>query len=149
MTLDWLLASIHHIAFLALLLSLMSEFTLLRQPPSEAIVRSLGKWDALYGVSAGVVLVVGLSRAVYGAKGWAFYSGNWVFWLKLGVFAVMGILSIWPTVRFIQWRRALDAGQGLPSADRISHTQRLVAMQLALAPLVVVLAAAMARGIAY
>jgi putative membrane protein len=149
MTQDWLLASVHHLLFVGLLLSLISEAALLRTRMTDALVRTLGKWDAVYGISAGLVLAIGLARAVYGAKGWAFYSGNPAFWLKLGVFALMGVVSIWPTVRFIQWRRALDAGRALPDEAQVASTRRLVMVQLALVPVVLVLAAAMARGIGY
>ena len=35
---------------------------------------------------------VGFARAVYGLKGWEYYSTYWVFWAKVGVFVLVGIL---------------------------------------------------------
>ncbi len=49
----------------------------------------------------GAILIVGFSRAVYAAKGWAYYSHNLLFWAKIGTFAVIGLLSIAPTMSII------------------------------------------------
>jgi putative membrane protein len=146
---DWLLASGHHIAFVLLISVLVAEAVLLRQTASPQLLVSLGRLDAFYGMSAGVLLVLGLMRLGMGAKGFAFYSGNWVFWAKMVLFAVMGLISIIPTVRFIRWRRAHEATGKLPDAQAWTQTRKLVMAQLHLLPWVVIAAAAMARGIGH
>jgi putative membrane protein len=137
MTLDWLLASAHHIILLTLVTALAGEAVLLRLPPSAEILSRLGFLDALYGLSALLLLAIG----------WAFYSGNPVFWFKMIVFAVIGILSIGPTVKFLRWRKQHAADGSLPAAHEWSGVRRLVMIQAHALALVVIAAAAMARGI--
>jgi putative membrane protein len=146
---DWLLASGHHIALLLLVSVLGAEAVLLRQSPTPELLKILGRIDALYGLSAGVLLVLGLMRLGMGAKGFAFYSGSWVFWAKMALFAAIGLISIIPTVRFIRWRRAHEATGKLPDAQAWTQTRKLVMAQLHLLPWVVIAAAAMARGIGH
>jgi putative membrane protein len=147
MTTDWLLASAHHIALLILVSMLAGEAVLMRLPPSGELLARLGRLDLLYGISAGLLLAIGGSRVVWGAKGWAFYSGNPAFWCKIVVFAVIGILSIGPTVKFFRWRSRYAADGSLPLAHEWSGVRRLVMIQAHALVLVAVAAAAMARGI--
>ncbi len=147
MTQDFLLASAHHILFLLLVAVLAGEAMLLRQVPSSGALQSLGRLDALYGLSAVLLVLVGIVRLVWGAKGWGFYSGNPVFWAKMVLFGAIGLMSIAPTVRFIRWRKLLVATGALPAQADWERTRRLAWAQLHVLPLVAIAAAAMARGI--
>jgi putative membrane protein len=146
---DWLLASGHHILLLLLVSVLAGEAVLLRQNPSVAALKALGRLDAIYGASAGLLLLMGGARLTWGAKDIAFYSGNMVFWLKMALFVAIGLLSIIPTLRFIRWRRAHAATGALPDAQAWAHTRKLAMTQLHILPLVAIAAAAMARGIGF
>jgi putative membrane protein len=146
---DWLLASGHHIALLLMVSVLGAEAVLLRQAASEDLLKSLGRLDALYGLSALALLLIGGARLSMGAKGIEFYSGNPVFWLKIALFATIGLISIFPTVRFIRWRRTFAASGALPDAQAWAHTRKLAMVQLHLLPFVAIAAAAMARGIGH
>jgi putative membrane protein len=146
---DWLLASGHHIALLLMVSVLGAEAVLLRQAASEALLKSLGRLDALYGLSALALLLIGGARLSLGAKGIEFYSGNPVFWLKIALFATIGLISIIPTVRFIRWRRAHAASGALPDVHAWAQTRKLAMVQLHLLPFVAIAAAAMARGIGH
>ena len=57
--------------------------------------------DAVYGVAATVLLVVGLLRVFYTEKGAAYYFASFTFLAKLALFVVVGILSIYPTIKFL------------------------------------------------
>ena len=92
--------------------------------------------------TAGLIIVIGFSRAIFAAKGWLYYSHNLFFWAKIGTFAVIGILSAWPTIRYLRWRREGVA----PDAGEIARVRQLLWAQLALFPLLLIFAAAMARG---
>jgi putative membrane protein len=146
---DWLLASGHHIALLLMVSVLGAEAVLLRQTASEASLKSLGRLDALYGLSSLALLLIGGTRLSLGAKGIEFYSGNPVFWLKIALFVVIGLISIVPTLRFIRWRRAFAATGVLPDAYLWGQTRKLAMVQLHLLPFVAIAAAAMARGIGH
>ncbi len=149
MLMDFLLASGHHIALLLMVAMLGGEAVLLRQSASETVLRALGRLDLLYGISAGVLLLIGGMRLSMGAKGIEFYSGNGVFWLKMGLFLLIGLVSIVPTIRFIRWRKAFGQNAVLPDNAIWESTRKLVMLQLHLLPLVAIAAAAMARGIGH
>jgi putative membrane protein len=148
MTLDFWLAALHHAALLLLVAVLGAEVALLRLPPSSTIIARLGRLDLLYGISSGVLLLVGIGRLAWGVKGWAFYSGNPFFWVKMALFTSIGLMSIPPTLRFIRWRRALGQdGAWLPDTSQWENTRKAAFRQMHLLPLVALAAAAMARGI--
>lgn len=148
-TLDLLLAVLHHLAILTVFGVLLTEFVMLRLSPSAAWVRLISRVDLFYGIAAGVVLVAGLSRVAWGAKGAAFYMGNPVFWFKLGLFAVIGLISAVPTVQYFRWKRAVDKQGVLPDARQLAGARRWVNIQLVLFVGLPVLAAMMARGIGF
>ncbi len=145
---DALLAYLHFTALLTLASALGAEALLLRAQAGANTLRALARADILYGVSSGVVVASGLLRLFYGAKGYAFYTGNPVFWTKLGLFAAVGLLSIPPTLKFIRWRRQLLAdGSFYPTLDEIAATRRIVFIELHLLAIIPLAAVFMARGI--
>ena len=148
MIVDALLAYLHFTAILILASALGAEALLLRAQAGADTLRSLARADVLYGISSVVVIVTGLLRLFYGAKGYAFYAANPVFWLKMGLFAAVGLLSIPPTLKFSRWRRALAAdARYLPPANEVAATRRLVFIELHLLALVPLAAVFMARGL--
>jgi putative membrane protein len=94
------------------------------------------------------VLVVGLLRVFYFEKGAAYYFQNYAFLAKLGLFLLVALLSIYPTVVFIRWGRYLKRGQ-LPMLDakRARTLRALIHWELAAVVLLLLCAALMARGI--
>ena len=108
----------------------------------SAMVSRIASVDLWYGVLAALILIVGFSRAVFAAKGWTYYQHNSFFWAKIGTFAVVGLLSVPPTIRFIQWRKA---GVG-PSDDQVKSVRRYLHAEVVLFALLPMFAAAMARG---
>jgi putative membrane protein len=145
MTLDAALAIGHHLAVFGILAVLVAEAALVRPGVDAADVRRIGRIDSAYGALAAAVLAVGASRVAWGVKPASFYLDNPVFWTKMNGFLVIGLLSIWPTIRFIRWRRA-DAA---PPEAEVRTARRLVHLQLGLFFALPVLAALMARGIGH
>jgi putative membrane protein len=91
--------------------------------------------------------VVGFSRAIYAAKGWAYYEVNGFFWAKIAAIAVVALLSIIPTIKIIRWHRALKVDAAfLPTAPDIAGVRRYLWAEVAFFALIPVFAAAMARG---
>ena len=148
MILDAFLAVIHHLCVFGLFVILAAEMTLVRPGISAETVMRVVRIDGLYGILAGLALVAGGLRVFYGAKGAAFYTHNPVFWIKLGLFLVIGLLSIPPTLNYIRWRKALRSNpNALPDAAAIQTTRKLIHIEFALLFLLPILAAMMARGI--
>ncbi|MBV8449870.1 MAG: DUF2214 family protein [Hyphomicrobiales bacterium] len=140
--LDLLLAILHHFFVFALFGVLCSEFVMVRRGIDAAATARVASIDAGYGVLAALILIVGFSRAIFAAKGWAYYEHNAYFWAKIGTFAVIGLLSVPVTLAFLRWRRSGIS----PTDEEIMKARRYLWMQLALFPLLPAFAAAMARG---
>ena len=103
--LDLILAGLHHIDVFTLMGVFAAEFALLRPGLEGRRVGQLSKLDGAYGAAAGIVVVVGIIRVIFGNAGWEFYVFNGVFWLKMATFAAVGALSILPTRAIARWRR--------------------------------------------
>jgi putative membrane protein len=140
--LDLVLAIVHHILILSIFGVLFAELALVKKGVDLATITRVGRLDLMYGALAGLILAVGFSRAIFAAKGWAYYSHNLFFHLKVGTFLVIGLLSIPPTVSYIRWRRAGAA----PSDAQVSGARRWLLAEMALFMLLPAFAAAMARG---
>jgi putative membrane protein len=140
--LDLSLAIGHHLLVFSLFGVLCAEFIAVRAGMTATTLARVGTADLGYGAMAGLILVVGFSRAVFAAKGWLYYSHNAFFWAKIGTFLVIGLLSVPPTLAFIRWRRAGEA----PTDTQIGAVRRYLWAEVVLFLLLPAFAAAMARG---
>jgi len=146
-TTDLLYAIGHHVLVFALAGIIAYEFAVVRPTMSAADIVRVGAVDLWYGILAGLIVIVGFARANFAAKGWEYYSHNHFFWAKIGTFALVGILSIWPTIQFIRWRSALKKdANAMPSAGAIATARRFIWAEVILFALIPIFAAAMARG---
>ena len=147
MTLEALLAYAHLLAILTMVVFLASEAALCRAEWLNAAgVQRLARVDMIYGIASAAVLVTGLLRVFLGAKGAQWYGGNWLLYVKFGLFVVIGLLSIRPTRTFIRWRRAWLATGALPEPDAIRQTRKLIMWQAHILPLIPLAAVFLARG---
>ena len=89
-----------------------------------------------------VLAIAGFARAIFAEKGWAYYQHNAFFWAKIVTFAVIGLLSVPPTLAFLRWRR----DGALPADEAVTRVRRYLWMQVLLFPLLPAFAAAMSRG---
>ncbi len=150
MILDALLAYVHHIAAFALVAILFVEMALCKPGMTTAQTRQLTRYDLFYGVFAAMLLIVGFARVYMGTKGAAFYWGNPIFHAKLGLFLLIGLLSVPPTMRYLKWGKALKANPTfVPGVDEIKGARKFIHMQALLIVVLPLLAALMARGIGY
>ena len=145
--LDLILAIAHHIAVFLLVGLFAAEFTMIRPGLSGSRITQLARIDATYGAVAALVIAIGLLRVTFGASGWSYYAGNHMFWAKMAAFAIMGFLTIPPTIAIRQWvgatRRDPDFA---PALADITRNRRFVHLQAAMLLLIPSFAAAMARG---
>jgi putative membrane protein len=140
--LDLTLAIAHHLLVFAIFGIFFAEFWVLRPGLSGAAVIRIASIDLWYGILAGAIIVVGFCRAIFAAKGWAYYSHNAFFWAKIAAFAAVGILSLPPTLAFIRWRQS----GAVPSDPDVLKVRRYLHAELAIFIFLPVFAAAMARG---
>jgi putative membrane protein len=143
-----LMAFLHHLAAFTLVGSLIYEHTTFRKDLSLVDARRIQRMDLLYGISAGFVLVVGLLRVFYFEKGAPFYAQNWFFWTKMVGFALVALLSIYPTIRFISWNKFFAKNQVPEISDQdVSRIKMTLRLELAAIVLILFSAAMMARGL--
>jgi putative membrane protein len=144
---DLVLAILHHLAIVTLIVLLAFEFALLRPGITPDNLRRVANVDAGYGAVAGLVVVVGVSRVIWGAKGAEFYLSNPWFWAKMASFLCIGLLSIPPTLALLKWRRARKLDPDfLPADAELASQRRFLHAEVGLLALVVGFAAAMARN---
>lgn len=146
-TTDIVLAIAHHVLVFALAGVLAFELGAVRLGMTQKELARVASVDFWYGILAGAIIIVGFVRANFAAKGWAYYSHNGFFWSKIGTFALVGLLSIIPTIAFIRWRRAAKADPAFTPADAdIRNVKHFLWAEAGLFLLIPVFAALMARG---
>jgi len=140
--LDLGLAIGHHLIVFALFAILVIELALVRPGMTVATVVRMARIDIWYGILAAAIVLVGFNRAVFAAKGWAYYSHNAFFWAKIGTFVMVALLSVPPTIRYVAWRRADTP----PSDGELRRVKLFLYAELVLFAFLPIFAAAMARG---
>ena len=147
---DFLLAGAHHLLAFTLLAVIFAERVLLKDDITPRDLRTLGSFDRAYGITALLLIIVGIARVIWGAKGHDYYLHNDFFWLKMAAFATVGLISIPPTLRFIGWSKQLRADANFrPAADDIARLRRYLTAELLVFIIIPVCAAAMARGFGF
>lgn len=140
--LDLTLACAHHLLIFIIFGTLFGEMVALGGTLTSATLARVARLDLVYGVAATLVLVVGFARVIFASKGWAYYSHNSFFWAKIVTFALIGLVSIVPTVAFMRWRKSAM----LPDAAALKKVRMALHLELTLFILLPIFAAAMARG---
>ena len=146
-----LFAYLHYLSIITLIVTLVVEYVIFKPKMTYKEARTIQRADSLYGLSAILVLVTGFLRVIYFGKGWDYYFSNHIFNTKLGLFVIIGLLSIYPTRVFIKWRKELKKQEPYLEVplDTASKVKRVILIQILLVVILPLLAALMARGIGY
>jgi len=132
----------HLIGFASLVAALILELVLHKPEVDGNTARKLAMADALYGVSAAVVLITGLLNVFYFGKPAAYYGHNFIFHIKMTVFLLVFLVSIYPTIQFIKARQTQpDATVSYPRLVR-----PLLWVEMLLVAIIPLLGVMMARG---
>ncbi|QET02470.1 MULTISPECIES: DUF2214 family protein [Cupriavidus] len=145
---DALLAFFHFGAIFLLVTLMAAEAVVLRPDMTPAVLRRLSLYDLFYFLSAIAVLVSGLLRLFYGAKGMGFYIHNPWFHAKMTVFVLIALCSLPPTFAIARWRKqARTLPEFVPTPAEIKIARRWVMIQAHVLILLPLCAVMMARGI--
>ena len=143
-----LFAFLHHLAAFTLFAALVVKLILIREQPTAGTARRLLTADMVFGISAGILLVVGLMRVYYFEKGATYYFHTWTFIAKLALFVIIGLVSIIPTLEFLSWRKAVKQGQAPSvSPDKVRALRSIMHWELAGVVAIILMAALMAKGV--
>ena len=138
----------HFLGMMMLMATLLAEHVTLQPQMTRLHIQRLAMIDLFYGIAAGLVFLTGLLRFAYFGKGIHFYLGNPLFYVKVGMFLLVALISVYPTRRFLAWRKMLTQGDP-PALDPHTVTRLRIVIRLELGLLLVIplLAVLMARGI--
>jgi putative membrane protein len=148
MTVEITLAYLHFVALIGTASLLVAETVLCRPGIRGDTLHRLKFVDIGYFGFAIATLATGALRLFWGTKGSAFYLGNPIFYVKLALFVVVGLLSILPTVRFIQWsKQARKRDDFVPERTAVAGVGTFLRFELIVLAAIPLLATLMARGV--
>lgn len=138
-------AYLHFLCVFALCALLAAEFLLCNEHLQPGHLALLLRIDVGYLAAVGLSLVTGFLLALADQKGAWFYFSNPLFWAKLALLLAVAGISVFPTLTFLRWNRALALGrERILGGREIVRVRRILASELALmasVPLVAVLVA--------
>jgi putative membrane protein len=144
---DLLLAIAHHLLVFSLVGILAAELALCRPGLSGAALTRLAKVDGSYGIVASLIIVVGICRVIFGMKGAQYYLHNPWFWGKMLAIVIVALLSIFPTIAILRWRKAAGTEPGFVPSDRsVAGVRQYFIAELLFLAVVIICAATMARS---
>ena len=145
-----LFAFVHHFAAFALVSALVVQFVLIKSELTMYRARQLQLADLALGASASTILLIGFLRVFYFEKGASYYFHSVPFIAKVTLFVIVFLLSIYPTVEFLSWRKHLRQGRAPVVPERKLRSLRaVIRWELIAAALIILCAALMARGVEY
>ena len=143
-----LMAFLHHLFAFTLVACVAYEFIAYRKGLTLEEARRIQRVDLFYGISVGLLLIVGLLRVFFFEKGAAFYSASPFFWVKMAAFLIVGLFSIDPTIRYIRWNKTISENKTPEINDKEFKRTRIILWFEVIGLAIIMLAAAfMARGI--
>jgi putative membrane protein len=145
---DALLLYVHLFCIITLSALLAGELIIFRKSLPADLLRRLQLIDRWYGSFAGLVILSGLSLLFFGSAGPQFFIHNPVFWMKMVLFVLIALLSIAPTISYLQWngRKAPDGSIALGDAE-YGRIRALLIVQVGLFVFIPLCATLMTAGI--
>lgn len=132
----------HFLGLAAFAAALAVEFALFSRRVDGRTARRLAVADLVYGLAAALVIATGLLKVFAGDKPAVYYGHNALFHVKMTVFLLVFLMSIYPTMQFIRNRRAADSDV----VEYPAAVGTLLKVELAATVLLPLLAVLMARG---
>lgn len=141
---------IHILFIIVIIVCLVVERLMIKPQITWESLLKLMKVDGLYGFAAIVVVTTGLLNWFSFGKGDAYYSSNVVFLIKLSLFIVIGILSIYPTVAFFKLKKKHKSNPPEQvSIENANQIKSVIQLELVIMAVIPLLATLMANGIGF
>ena len=141
-------AYVHYLGIILCFGSLLFERLTLKVDLNRYEIISMIIADAVYGLAGVAILVTGILRVKYFGQGGDFYTGNPVFWIKVSLYILVGLLSLYPTITYILWAIPLSKNK-LPeiSENLVKRFKLIITTELVGFSIIPFFATLMARGI--
>ena len=141
-------AYIHYLGIILCFGALTFERIILKQNLSKNETISIIIADVIYGIAGLAILVTGILRVKYYGHGGEFYTSNPIFWIKVTLYILVGLLSLYPTITYILWAIPLSKNK-LPniSEQLVKRFRLIITTELIGFAIIPFFATLMARGI--
>ncbi len=104
-------AYLHYLSFMICFGALIFERISINANPSKNETISMVIADIINGIAGIALLVSDIYRVTKLGQGAAFYTENPLFWAKIILFALVGSLSLYPTITYVLWAVPLSKGK--------------------------------------
>jgi putative membrane protein len=135
---------LHFIAVFAIVGAIVAEQFLVSKSMKRHQLKLAATIDGIYALGVILVLIAGLILWFWVGKPAEFYTKNWIFHTKMTLFAVLGLLSIYPTIFFLKNRKGKERDEMVDVPILVRICLRL---ELALLFIIPILASFMSLGI--
>ena len=141
-------AYVHYLGIILCFGALIFERIILKINLSKNETISIIIADVIYGIAGLAILITGILRVKYYGQGGVFYTNNPIFWLKVSLYIVIGLLSLYPTITYILWAIPLSKNK-LPviTENLVKRFQLIIITELVGFTVIPFFATLMARGI--
>ncbi len=142
-----LIAYIHYISIILCSGALLYERLSLKVDLNRSEAISMILADVIYGIAGIALLVSGILRVKYFGQGPDFYTQNPIFWVKVVLYVVVGLLSLYPTITYILWAIPISKNE-LPALNQslVSRLKLMINIELIGFSVIPLFAALMTRG---
>ena len=143
-----LVAYVHYLGIILCFGALLFERLMLKVDLNRNETISMIIADIVYGIAGVAILVTGILRVKYFGQGGDFYTSNPVFWIKVGLYVFVGLLSLYPTTTYILWAIPLSKNK-LPeiSTNLVDRFKLIITAELIGFATIPFFATLMARGV--
>ena len=141
-------AYVHYLGIVLCFGALIYERIILKQKLTKKETISIIIADVIYGSAGLAILITGILRVKYYGQGGEFYIGNPIFWVKISLFIIVGLISLYPTITYILWAIPLSKNQ-LPviSENLVKRFKLIITTELFGFAVIPFFATLMSRGI--
>jgi putative membrane protein len=118
-------------------------------PLDRGSARRVFAADSWWGLAAVLWIGTGLWRLLAGTeKATGYYVANHIFYAKMGFFAAILLLELWPAITLVRWRRnaARSGSSWTPDASSAGRMRAISYVEALLVIAMVCAAVMMARG---
>jgi len=126
---------------------LLGQYWLLKRPVDRVQVGLLGAMGLGQLLAGIAVIATGMALASAFGMGTGYYLGHPLFLLKMGIFAVLALVSLLPLLQYVRWQReARRRPAFLPLLREVERVRASLSLSIGLMALLPLPAVLVARG---
>ena len=143
-----IVAYVHYLGIILCFGALIFERIILKINLSKKETISIIIADVIYGIAGLAILITGILRVKFYGQGGEFYTSNPLFWIKVSLYILVGLISLYPTTTYILWAVPLSKNK-LPviSENLVKRFKVVMMTELVCFAVIPIFATLMSRGI--